>query len=98
MEYSEKALKNGWGWVLGVSGQECRVYSRHVQQSPAEDPAELLGRVAKILGVEDPVLAPAAIRTLQTDRKKALDSAAPAWRAVHDLAAAELRERRRPEC
>ncbi|MFE7124065.1 hypothetical protein [Streptomyces sp. NPDC057617] len=93
MEYSEKALKNGWGWVLGVSGQECRVYSRHVQQSPAEDPAELLGRVAKLLGVEDPALVPAAIRTLQADRKKALDSAALAWRAVYDLTAAEQNQR-----
>ncbi|QXE37153.1 hypothetical protein KQY30_25985 [Streptomyces sp. GMY02] len=98
MEYSEKALKNGWGWVLGVSGQECRVYSRHVQQSPAEDPAELLGRVAKLLGVEDPLLVPAAIRALRTDRRRALDSADLAWRAVHDLTAAELRERGRPEC
>ncbi|PHQ49442.1 hypothetical protein BLA24_01700 [Streptomyces cinnamoneus] len=85
MKHSEKALANGWGWVLGVSGEECRVYSRPAQQAPAEDPAELLGRVTKLLGLDDPSQVPAAIRTLQEDRKKALASAATAWNAVHEL-------------
>ncbi|MFI1799822.1 hypothetical protein ACH427_21055 [Streptomyces sp. NPDC020379] len=85
MKHSEKALANGWGWVLGVSGEECRVYSRPAQQPPAEDPAELLGRVTKLLGIDDPSQLPAAIRRLQGDRKQALASAATAWDAVHEL-------------
>lgn len=83
MKPSEKALRNGWGWVLGVSGQECRVYSRPAQQPPAEDPAEMLGRVAKLLGLNDPALVPAQIQRLQDERKQALASAETAWRAVH---------------
>ncbi|NEA50421.1 hypothetical protein [Streptomyces sp. SID10815] len=90
MEPSEKALKNGWGWVLGVSGQECRV-SRPVQQAPADDPAELLGRVTKLLGLTNPADLPAAIGALQAGRKRALDSAALAWKTVHDLTAAQRR-------
>ncbi|MFF3691995.1 MULTISPECIES: hypothetical protein [Streptomyces] len=85
MKHSEKALANGWGWVLGVSGEECRVYSRPAQQAPAEGPAELLGRVTKLLGLDEPSQVPAAIRMLQEDRKKALASAATAWGAVHEL-------------
>ncbi|MCJ0870291.1 hypothetical protein [Streptomyces sp. AP-93] len=68
MKARETALKNGWGWVLGISGQECRVYSRPVQQPPAVDPAEMLGRVAKLLGVDDPAQIGAAIRRLQGDQ------------------------------
>ncbi|MCY0921699.1 MULTISPECIES: hypothetical protein [Streptomyces] len=70
MKPTEKALKNGWGWVLGVSGQEYRVYSRPVQQPPAVDPAEALGRVAKLLGVEDPAQIPAAIQKLRGNRDR----------------------------
>lgn len=65
MKSTEQALKNGWGWVLGASGQECRVYSRPVQQPPAADPAEVLGRAAKLLGVQGPAQVLAAIERLQ---------------------------------
>ncbi|WP_328310180.1 hypothetical protein OG432_10820 [Streptomyces sp. NBC_00442] len=85
MKHSEKALANGWGWVLGVSGEECRVYSRPAQQAPAEDPAELLGRVTKLLGIDDPSQLPVAVRRLQVERKQALASAVTAWNAVHEL-------------
>ncbi|MFJ3907502.1 hypothetical protein [Streptomyces vinaceus] len=83
MKPTEKALKNGWGWVLGISGQECRVYSCPAQQPPAVDPAEVLGRAAKLLGVEDPELVPTRIQHLQDGHKQALASAETAWRAVH---------------
>ncbi|MFI5763862.1 hypothetical protein ACIA8F_23350 [Streptomyces sp. NPDC051563] len=82
MKPTEKALRNGWGWVLGASGQECRVYSRPAQQPPAEDPAEMLGRVAKLLGVKDLKLVTAQVQQLQDERKQALASAEAAWRAV----------------
>jgi hypothetical protein len=62
------------------------VYARPAQQSPAEDPAELLGQVTKLLGVDSPAQALAAIRVLQEDRKRALASAETAWGAVHNLA------------
>ncbi|MFJ7202133.1 hypothetical protein ACIQWR_01160 [Streptomyces sp. NPDC098789] len=83
MKPTEKALKNGWGWVLGNSGQEYRVYSRPAQQPPAVNPAEVLGRAAKLLGVEDLELVPARIQQLCEDRTQALVSAETAWRAVH---------------
>ncbi|MFE4635090.1 hypothetical protein ACFRJ1_17170 [Streptomyces sp. NPDC056773] len=70
MKPTEKALKNGWGWVLGVSGQERRVYSRPAQQPPAVDSAEMLGRVAKLLGVHDPALIPGAILKLQSSQDR----------------------------
>lgn len=84
MRRSEKALKNGWGWVLGVSGEECRVYSDSALR-PEPDPNELLDLAAKLLGVNDSALVPTRIRRLQEERKKALDSAATAWGAVHNL-------------
>ncbi|MEU3050900.1 hypothetical protein ABZ705_31130 [Streptomyces sp. NPDC006984] len=83
MKPSEKALANGWGWVLGISGEECRVYSRPAQQPPAVDPAEVLGRAAKLLDVTDLELVPARIQQLREDRRQALASAETAWRAVH---------------
>lgn len=86
MKHSEKALANGWGWVLGVSGQECRVRSRPAQQAPADDPAELLGRAAKLLGVNDPAEVLAGISRLKDDRTEALNSAETAWKAVHEIA------------
>ncbi|MEU7643320.1 hypothetical protein [Streptomyces huasconensis] len=61
------------------------MYSRPAQQPPAEDPAELLGRVTKLLGIDDPSRLLAVIRRLQEDRKQALASAATAWDAVHEL-------------
>ncbi|MCP3755791.1 hypothetical protein [Streptomyces sp. TBY4] len=83
MKPTEKALKNGWGWVIGVSGQDSRVYSRPAQQPPAVEPAEVLGRAAKLLGLEDLDLVPARIQHLQDCHKQALASAETAWRAVH---------------
>ncbi|PCG86395.1 hypothetical protein CIB93_09190 [Streptomyces sp. WZ.A104] len=58
------------------------MYSRPAQQSPAVDPAEVLGRAAKLLGVEDLEQVPAGIRQLRDDREQALASADTAWRAV----------------
>ncbi|WP_236246508.1 hypothetical protein [Streptomyces sp. CC210A] len=86
MKHSEKALANGWGWVLGVSGQECRVQSRPAQHVPADDPAELLGRATKLLGVAAPTEVLAAISQLKDDRAEALSSAETAWRAVGEIA------------
>ncbi|MFF4528147.1 hypothetical protein ACFY1P_02640 [Streptomyces sp. NPDC001407] len=80
MKPSQKALDNGWGWVLGVSGQECRVYSR-----PKADPAKILEQVAELLGVEDIAGVPAAVRQLQKDKRQAVASAATAWAAVHNF-------------
>ncbi|MER5632130.1 hypothetical protein [Streptomyces nitrosporeus] len=63
MSYSEKAIANGWGWVLGVHGQECRVHrsaglgSRRRRVEPTAQTvtiARLLGDVARALGVELP--------------------------------------------
>lgn len=82
MKPTKKALENGWGWVLGVSGQECRVYSR-----PTTAPVELLDQVAQLLDVDDLTLVPAAVRKLQQDRKQALASAATAWATAHNLLA-----------
>ena len=92
MKYSERAVANGWGWVLGVSGQECRVSSQpgHV---PMEDPKELLAEAARLLEVSHPALVPARIRRLQADRKRALKSAALAWETVHSLTDAQRGER-----
>ncbi|MEV0437747.1 hypothetical protein AB0I84_00985 [Streptomyces spectabilis] len=80
MKPSQKALDNGWGWVLGVSGEECRVYSR-----PKVDHAEILAEVADLLGVTDPASVPATVRQLRTEHRQALASAATAWSAVHNL-------------
>ncbi len=92
MKHSEKALSNGWGWVLGVSGQKCRVYSRP-GRAPTADPRELLAQVAELLGVSDPTLAPACIRRLKADQRRALKSAALAWETVHSLADTQRDER-----
>ncbi|MEU7148449.1 hypothetical protein AB0B15_10475 [Streptomyces sp. NPDC045456] len=80
MKYSEKALANGWGWVLGVSGEECRVYR---ERPSASD--QILAQTARHLGVEDIALVPAVVRQLQQDRKQALTSAVTAWDTVHAL-------------
>ncbi|MFI9229013.1 hypothetical protein [Streptomyces rimosus] len=82
MKYSEKALANGWGWVLGVSGEECRVYRKRPSA-----PGQILAQVARQLGVEDMALVPAAIQQLQQDHKRVLASAATAWDTVHALIA-----------
>ncbi|MEU5902193.1 hypothetical protein [Streptomyces venezuelae] len=92
MKHSDKALANGWGWVLGVSGQECRVYSQP-GHAPVEDPKELLAEAAKLLGLSDPALVPARIRRLKADQKRALKSAALAWETVHSLTDAQRGER-----
>ncbi|MEU3708977.1 hypothetical protein [Streptomyces catenulae] len=86
MKYSEKAAANGWGWVLGVSGQECRVQSS-ASHTPAGDPKELLDEIAKLLGLSDPALVPARVRRLKADQEK-VQSAALAQAAVHPLVAA----------
>ncbi|WP_327175438.1 hypothetical protein OG599_09035 [Streptomyces sp. NBC_01335] len=63
MSYSEKAIANGWGWVLGVHGQECRVErpagpgSRRRRVEPTAQTvniARLLGDIARALGLELP--------------------------------------------
>ncbi|MGW1259685.1 hypothetical protein ACWD5Q_32035 [Streptomyces sp. NPDC002513] len=95
MSHREKALKNGWGWVLGISGQECRVYSQP-GHGPMEDPKELLDEAAKLLGLSDPALVPARIRRLKADQKRALKSAALAWETVHSLTDAQRGERPAP--
>lgn len=80
-------MANGWGWVLGVSGQECRVRPQ-ADRIPPGDPKELLDETAKLLGLSDPALVPARVRRLKTDREEALKSAALAQAAVHSLTAA----------
>ncbi|MFB8020098.1 hypothetical protein ACFC36_16230 [Streptomyces rubiginosohelvolus] len=80
MKPSQKALDNGWGWVLGVSGEECRVRSR-----PKVDHAALLQEVAELLGVSDPEAVPAAVQQLRREHRQALTSAATAWSAVHNF-------------
>ncbi|MFF7021442.1 hypothetical protein ACFY97_10545 [Streptomyces klenkii] len=80
MKPSQKALDNGWGWVLGVSGEECRVRRR-----PQPNHAEILAEVAEILGVADPASVPASVRRLRTEHRQALASAATAWSAVHNF-------------
>ncbi|MCC2278927.1 hypothetical protein LKL35_26375 [Streptomyces sp. ET3-23] len=92
MKPSQKALDNGWGWVLGVSGEECRVYSQP-GHAPMEDPKELLDEAAKLLGLSDPALVPARIRRLKADQKRALKSAALAWETVNSLTDAQRGER-----
>lgn len=87
MKPSQKALDNGWGWVLGVSGQECRVYSM-----PKADTDELLKQLGELLGVSDPAQMPAKVREIQQDRKRALASAATAWATVHNLTRPESGE------
>ncbi|MFI9205256.1 hypothetical protein [Streptomyces sp. NPDC053048] len=86
MKPSQKVLDNGWGWVLGVSGEECRVYSR-----PEPDPAKILRQVAQLLGIDDFTSVPAAVRQLQQDKRQAVASAATAWAAVHNLTRVEGR-------
>ncbi|MEU6959625.1 hypothetical protein [Streptomyces chrestomyceticus] len=82
MKYSEKAMANGWGWVLGVSGEECRV-----RRKRPSTPDQILAQVARHIGVEDIALVPAAVEQLQQDRKRALTSAVTAWDTVHALVA-----------
>ena len=89
MKPSQKALDNGWGWVLGVSGEECRVYSR-----PKVDPAAILQEVAELLGTDDLTRVPAVVRQLQQDKRQAVASAATAWAAVHNLTRLEGGEAR----
>ncbi|MFE7479987.1 hypothetical protein [Streptomyces sp. NPDC057552] len=84
MQPSQKALDHGWGWVLGVSGEECRVRSR-----PETDHAAILAEVATILGVSDPTMVPAAVRRARADKQRAVASAAVAWAAVHALTASQ---------
>ncbi|MFI5942166.1 hypothetical protein ACIBCB_18175 [Streptomyces uncialis] len=80
MKPTPQAINNGWSWVLGLSGEECRV-RRH----PDFDPAQILAQVAQLLGVDDPARVPTVVRQLQQDRKRALESAVKAWSAVHHL-------------
>ncbi|MGZ2360760.1 hypothetical protein LRE75_29470 [Streptomyces sp. 372A] len=63
MSYSEKAIANGWGWVLGVHGQEYRVQRsagpgpRRPRGEPTAQTvtiARLLGDIARALGLELP--------------------------------------------
>ncbi|WKU46775.1 hypothetical protein Q3V23_23440 [Streptomyces sp. VNUA116] len=82
MKISEKALANGWGWVLGVSGGECRVYPQATARA-ADDPTEVLAQAAQLLGVEDAAFVPARIRKLQEEKRLAVASAGLAWQAVH---------------
>ncbi|MEU0739223.1 hypothetical protein [Streptomyces sp. NPDC006134] len=98
MTYSEKALANGWGWVLGVSGQECRVTRAAGRAAPRRaEPtslSEALVEIGEALKVEFPTgaddgrrmeLVLDAIQRLHDGRERALASAALARRSLREL-------------
>ncbi|MFJ8583524.1 hypothetical protein ACIRD2_02525 [Streptomyces sp. NPDC093595] len=95
MKYSEKAMANGWGWVLGVSGQECRVIRAGGRaDADVNGLPEALDRIGGALHVTYPLgagdpkrveLILDAIRRLQQGRERALQSAALAWKNLNDL-------------
>jgi hypothetical protein len=96
MEISDKALANGWGWVLGVEGDDLRCYSRSAS-SRAKSAEEALAEIAEILGVSLPARTGATqradaeriveqVRLLHDSRRRAIRSALLAWETIHGLA------------